>query len=73
MASMSQRKKTQTGIRVDPDLLERVKDAIWHIGMGLTLTNVAESALLAEVQRLEKLHNGGKRFAPRTGPLPKGK
>jgi hypothetical protein len=62
--------KIPVGLRVDADLMERVKNAVWHLGHGLTITAVLEEALADAVARLES-QNGGKPFAPRGSDLPK--
>ena len=58
--------------RLPEDVRERLKNAVsWcqHHGMpGVTINGVVEGALRAEVERLEKEHNRGKPFPPRTEP-----
>lgn len=60
--------KIPVGMRLDADLIERLKNAIWYIGEGLTIGGVAEEAIEQAVRRLEK-RNGGKPFPPRGGEL----
>jgi hypothetical protein len=62
--------KRSMTIRVDDELLERAKNAVWHVGKGLTITGLLEQGLLATVQALEKKHNRGKAFARRGDELP---
>lgn len=62
--------KIPVGIRVDEELMERLNNAIWHLGHGLSITSVTAEALERELAKLEKL-NGGKPFPRRGGELPK--
>lgn len=62
--------KMSVGIRVEADLMERLKNAIWHVGQGLTITSLVEQALEQVVKDLEA-RNGGKPFPPRQGRIPK--
>ena len=62
--------KIPVGIRVDEEMMERLKNAIWHLGRGLTITSVLVKALEQCVKELEA-HNGGKPFPPRQGRLAK--
>jgi predicted DNA-binding protein len=57
-------------IRVDADLIERLRNAVWHLGRGLTITAVIEEAVTKAVEELET-HNHGKPFPPRSSKLPK--
>jgi len=57
-------------IRVDADLIERLRNAVWHLGHGLTITSVIEDAVIKAVQELEQ-HNNGKPFQTRSTKLPK--
>jgi hypothetical protein len=57
-------------IRVDADLLERLRKAVWHLGHGLTITSVIEDAVIKAVQELEE-QNNGKPFSARSTKLPK--
>lgn len=63
-------KKIAIGIRMDEELIERLHNAIWHLGRGMSITSVATEALERELTKLEKL-NGGKPFPPRGGEIPK--
>jgi hypothetical protein len=62
--------KIPVGIRVDEELIERLKNAIWHLGQGLTITSVITKSLEESVRELEA-HNNGKPFPPRGGRLAK--
>lgn len=64
--------KRSMTIRLDDELLERTKNAVWHIGQGLTITGLIEEGLLARIQDLEKQHNKGKAFAARGGEIARG-
>jgi hypothetical protein len=62
--------KIPVGIRVDYELMERLRNAIWHIGQGLTITSVTVEALEEAVAELET-RNGGKPFPTRQSKLAK--
>ena len=62
--------KVAVGIRIDEELMERLHNAIWHLGQGLSITSVAAEAIERGLVKLEKL-NGGKPFPRRDGELPK--
>jgi hypothetical protein len=62
--------KIAVGIRMDEELMDRLQNAIWHIGHGLTVTSVIAESLERAVKKLEA-ENGGKRFPRRGGELPK--
>jgi hypothetical protein len=62
--------KIPVGIRIEAELMERLKNAVWHIGQGLTITSVIEKSLEQAIKELET-RNGGKPFPPRQGKLPK--
>jgi hypothetical protein len=62
--------KIPVSLRIDEGLIERLRDAVWHLGRGLTVTSVMEEAVANALRDLEK-HNGGKPFSPRKTPLPK--
>jgi hypothetical protein len=57
--------------KIDADLWERVHNALWHVGRGLTLTALVEAGLWDQVSKLEAEYNKGKPFPQRTGELPK--
>lgn len=62
--------KIPVGIRVEAALIERLKNAVWHLGQGLTITSVVTKSLEQSIRELEA-HNGGKPFPPRGGPVVK--
>jgi len=62
--------KIPVSIRVDADLLERLRNAVWHLGKGLTITSVIEECVEQAVKELEK-QNNGQPFAARGTRLPK--
>lgn len=62
--------KIPVGIRVDEELMERLHNAIWHIGHGLSVTSITNEALERAVKKLEA-QNGGKPFPRRRGELSK--
>ncbi len=61
-------KKSAT-YRIEEELLEAAKNAIWHVGQGLTLTDLLEEGLRAQIAALEKKHNKGKPFGHRGGEI----
>ncbi len=62
--------KVAVGIRIDESLMERLHNAIWHLGHGLSVTSVTTEALERAVAKLEK-SNGGKPFPRRGGEIAK--
>lgn len=62
--------KVPVGIRVDEELMERLRNAIWYTGHGLTVTSVVEEAIETAVAALEK-HNGGRPFGARHSQIAK--
>lgn len=69
------RKKVPVGLRLDPDVLERLRNVVFWLGRGLNVNGVVEEASVKALEKLEaeyvKLH--GKPVPPRTGPVPRGK
>lgn len=63
-------KKVPVSIRIEEDLIERLRNAVWHLGRGLTVTSVVEESVAKSIRDLEK-QNGGKPFPTRGTPLPK--
>lgn len=53
--------KVVVGIRLDDALFDRLRNAVWHLGKGLTITSVLSAALEKEVAKLEA-HHGGKPY-----------
>lgn len=62
--------KIPVSIRVDAELMERLRNAVWHLGKGLTITSVIEECVEGAVKELER-QNGGAPFASRESKLPK--
>jgi hypothetical protein len=62
------RKTIAVGIRIEEELMERLHNAIWHIGHGLSITSVTAEALERAVRKLES-QNGGKPFPRRSGEV----
>ena len=62
---------------LDPErataLMERLRNAVWWIGRGLTVQELLEDALEKICTDLEKKHNGGKPFPQRQGELARSK
>ena len=56
--------------RVEQDIIERLRNAVWHLGRGITVTSVMEEAMAKAIRDLEK-RNNGKPFPARGAPLPK--
>lgn len=63
-------KKIPVGIRIDEELMERLRNAIWHLGRGMSIASVTADALERAVAKLEE-RNGGKPFPRRRGEVPK--
>lgn len=66
------RQKVPVGLRLDAETLERLRNAVWHLGQGLTVNGVVEAAAVQALTELEK-KNGGKPFPAREGPVARGK
>jgi len=68
----SQKRKTAPkvplSLRLDQDTIERLRNAVWHLGRGMTVTSVIEEAMEQAARELEK-QNGGKPFPVRVTPL----
>lgn len=63
--------KISSTFRLDADLIDRARNAVWHVGKGLTITELLEQGLADVLTQLEKKHNKGKPFPPREGEVPK--
>lgn len=61
--------KTSATFRIDAELLERARNTVWHVGQGLTITDLLEQGLETVLKQLEKKHNNGKPFPPREGEI----
>ena len=68
---ISERHRGQIPLRLDMDILERLRNAVFWLGRGLTVQRVAERATTQALLELEK-ENGGKPFKQRTESLPRG-
>jgi hypothetical protein len=62
--------KESFNAKVECGLMERLRNAIWHIGRGLTLSKVLHWALKKQLEELEA-QNGGKPFPQRESEIPK--
>ena len=62
--------KVPISIRIEEELVERLRNAVWHLGRGLTVTSIVEEAVEKALHGLEK-QNGGKPFANRKTPVAK--
>ncbi len=56
-------------VRPPEELAERLRNAVFFIGRGLTVNGVLVDALEKAVRDLERKHNGGEPFPARTGKL----
>lgn len=64
--------RRKVSLYLPDDLVERMRNAVMALAGPpeyLTLTDLGERALDAEVSRLERQHNGGKPFAQRPAEL----
>ena len=60
--------KVRASFQLPPEVLEAVRDVTAHLSgppLRMTMTALAERALRAEVERLEREHNQGRPFPPR--------
>jgi hypothetical protein len=62
--------KEQVGAKINRATIERLRNAIYWIGRGLTIQRCVEEAILAKVEELEEKYNEGKPFEKRGGELP---
>jgi post-segregation antitoxin (ccd killing protein) len=62
--------KTAISVRLDTELLERAKNAVFWTGRGLTISRILEQSLKQAVAALEREHHEGEPFPPRTDELP---
>jgi len=68
------KKELNTKLRADVvDRLKNTAAALIAAPTSLRMANIIEQALERELKRLEKEHNQGKRFPPRSGHLPTGR
>ncbi|MCH2115202.1 MAG: hypothetical protein MK171_09880 [Pirellulales bacterium] len=67
-----QNPKVRATIYLPRNVLDEARDAAVHLAgypARLTLTQLAENALRAELRRLKMLYNGGQDFPPRNEEL----
>ena len=64
--------KKNVTFSLDAELVERMRNACFWIGQGYTPSRIAEESVAKAVAELEKKHNKGKPFKPRSGDLPSG-
>ncbi len=68
--------KVRATLYLPADLLDEARNAAVYLAgypVRLTLTQLAEQALRAELRRLKDAHNHGKDFPPRSGELKGGR
>jgi hypothetical protein len=64
--------KVRATLYLSADVLDAARNAAAHLAgfpARLTLTQLAENALCAELQRLQNQYNNGEKFPPRQGEL----
>lgn len=67
------RQKEPVGLRLEHDVIERLRNAVFWVGKGLTVNGVIEEATVKALEALESKHNGGRPFGQREGVIPKGR
>lgn len=70
-AAPSTQRPVSVSVAIQPDLLERARDAVYWTP-GLTLAGVANLGLSLALEQLER-ENHGKPFPRRAGPVPTGR
>ncbi len=68
--------KIRATLYLPQSLLDEARDAVVHLAgppARLTLTQLAENALRAELERLKQLYNQGRDFPARSEPLKGGR
>ena len=68
--------KIRATFYVEQDILDEARDAVYHLGghpAHLTLTNLVNDALRAEISRLRKAHLQGAPFPRRDAELKGGR
>jgi hypothetical protein len=68
----SKRPKVRATLYLSADVLDAARNAAAHLAgypARLTLTQLAENALCAELKRLQSTYNEGETFPPRQGEL----
>lgn len=67
------RQKVPVGLRLNAETHERIRNAVFWLGQGLTIAGIVEEATEKAIAELERQHNGGKPFKERTGEIAKSK
>lgn len=76
MLRATQGPRVRATLYVSQELLEQVRDAVFHLAghpAHLTLASLADSALRAELEHLKVRYNGGQDFPERAHPLKGGR
>ncbi|MDZ4821453.1 MAG: hypothetical protein SGJ20_21020 [Planctomycetota bacterium] len=71
-ASTNHEAKVRATLYLSQSVLDEARNAAVHLAgypARLTLTKLAENALLAELRRLKDLYNDGREFPPRNEEL----
>jgi len=74
--SERRRRKVRATFQISAELLEEVRDVVVALSGPpdrLTLSDLAESALHREAERLKRLHTAGKNFAKRSEGIRRGR
>ena len=66
-------RKVSVVLKMDESLIERLRNAVWHVGRGLTMAGVMRSATLKALEELENDYSQDEPFPPRQGKLSVGK
>lgn len=70
------KQKVRATLYLSVEVLDAARNAAAHLAgfpARLTLTQLAENALCAELERLKSQYNGGQEFPPRTSELKGGR
>jgi hypothetical protein len=59
------RTKVQMDLRLDPELVERIRNAVWHLPPGWSVERFFEAGAATLLERLERRYNKSQPFAPR--------
>lgn len=68
--------KIKASFLISEETLEAARDAVSFLSgppLHLTLAELADGALRAEIRRLQQEHNGGQTFPPRRGQIKTGR
>jgi hypothetical protein len=63
--------RVMVNFRMEQSKVERLRNAIFWIGRGLTINGIMEQAAEKALLELEKKHNSGRPFKDRTAELAK--